>query len=184
VHRSQFIASRAALAVAAAISVAFGVQAAHPGGAAASWCFDDPVVQIGGSMVETTVGIAADPSVIAAHVHGATITYALPANALHSVVRYTSSPYFPERIVFTTSTATWIPGLPVPVKVTVAFQSDLTLPTQVINTAEPASQGAEQSPSQGTPFTMTSFGTTATPSVAVGLTPEFTSLFSLLHWSR
>lgn len=165
-HRSNFLGSRAVLAAAAALSVALGVQAALPGGAAASWCFDDPVIQIGDTMVETTVGVAADPAFIAAHVKGATITYYLPENVPHAKVRATLTPYFAETVVFKSNGLKVQKGQPIPVTITVSFQSDVALPAQMVNTAQSAAKGPQKQPAQGVPVGLTTFGTTTVNGVS------------------
>lgn len=148
-------------AVAIAASAAFAL--AHTAPTYASWCFDDPVVQVGNNFVQTTIGIDADPAYIRAHVRSATITYHLPSNVPAAKVLSTSTPYFPENVRFVSTGVPVSPGQPITVSVTVSFQTDLLgqlLLTRVDNTTQPASQGAQSGPSQGQSFTTTSPGLT------------------------
>lgn len=153
----------AALAVAASAALAFMLpQLAQP--ALASWCFDDPVVQVGNNYVETTIGIAAAPSYVKAHVRSATITYHLPSNLVSQARTIsTSTPYFAESVRFVSTGVPAKPGQPISVSVTIAFQTDLLgqiLISQVDNTTQPSSAGAPTQPDQGTSFTTRSYGLT------------------------
>jgi hypothetical protein len=153
----------AAAVVAAGAALAFLLPQLSQS-ALASWCFDDPVVQVGNNMVETTIGIAAAPGYVRAHVRSATITYHLPANLVSQAkVIYSTSPYFAESVRFVSNGTIAQPGQPIPVAVTVAFQTDLlgqVLFTQVNNTTQPAGWGAQTQPDQGTSFTTSSYGLT------------------------
>ena len=130
----------------------------------ASWCFDDPVVQVGNNYVETTIGIAAAPTYVKAHVRAATITYHLPSDLVSQAkVIYSTSPYFAESVRFVSTGVPTVPGQPIAVSVTVAFQTDLlgqVLFTQVDNTTQPTGWGAQTQPDQGTSFTTSSYGLT------------------------
>jgi hypothetical protein len=151
------------LLAAAAIVASAGFAMAHSSPTYASWCFDDPVVQVGNNFVQTTIGIDADPAYIRAHVRSATLTYHLPSNVPAAVVLSTSTPYFPESVKFVSTGIPVAPGQPIPVSVTVSFQTDLLgqlLLTRVDNTTQPDSQGAQTGPSQGQSFTTTTPGLT------------------------
>lgn len=153
----------AALAAAGAAALAFMLpQMTQP--ALASWCFDDPVIQVGNNYVETTIGIAAAPSYVKAHVRSATITYHLPSNLVAEARTIsTSTPYFAESVRFVSTGVPALPGQPIAVSVTVAFQTDLlgqVLISQVDNTTQPASAGAQTRPDQGASFTTRSYGLT------------------------
>lgn len=173
---SRLVRRPQTLLLAAAIGVAaLGLGAQHTPSAHAyeEWCFDDPVVQVGNNMVQTTIGIAGAPAYVRAHVHEATITYHLPSNVPAAKVIATDAPYFAEKVVFFSTGVPVLPGQPIPVLVTLSFQTDLVgqlLVSQVNNTTQPAAAGAQTAPSQGKPFTTSSYGLTLLNLTAGGFT--------------
>lgn len=139
-----------------------------------TWSFDDPVIQIGNEMVETTVGVYGDPAWVSAHVKSATITYHLPANVKAAKVRSTSAPYFAEFVQFVYDGAPVQPGQPVPVAVVVTFQTDAIgadAPAQMVNTVQSAARGPQTGPAQGNAVTVTTYGTIRSGLTASGLVP-------------
>lgn len=153
----------AALAIVLGGALLFKATSAH---AYEEWCFDDPVIQVGNTMVQTTVGVLGDPAYVRAHVKSATITYYLPQGVKHAKVLSTTTPYFAENVVFVTSSAkSSHDDLLTPISVSVSFNSDVSLPAQMINTVQSASKGPQKHADEGTPisaaFTTTSSGATA-----------------------
>ena len=140
-----------------------------------TWCFDDPVIQIGNEMVETTVGVYGDPAWVSTHVKSATITYHLPSNTKAAKVRSTSTPYFAENVQFAYDSAPIQPGQPVPVTVVVTFQTDAVgagAPAQMVNTVQSAAKGAQSAPAEGDAITVTTRGDTRSGLTASGLVPS------------
>jgi hypothetical protein len=140
-----------------------------------TWCFDDPVIQIGNEMVETTVGVYGDPAWVSTHVKSATITYHLPVNTKAAKVRSTSAPYFAEVVQFVYDGAPVQYGQPVPVTVVVTFQTDAIgagAPAQMVNTVQSATKGPQTGPAQGNAVTVTTYGDTRSGLTASGLVPS------------
>lgn len=132
------------------------------------WCFDDPVIQVGPYMLETTVGVLGDPTFVHAHVTSATITYYLPVGVHGEKVKSTTTPSFPEHVVFATSdVTTWKHNQPMPVTVTVSFVSNVPLQAQMVNTTQIATKGPQQAPKQGA-WVSTAFGSTSAGVSATG----------------
>lgn len=160
-----------AAAVAAGGVLFYGGQAR----AFESWCFDDPVVQVGNEMVQTTVGVWGDPGWVSAHVHAATITYHLPANVKGAKVKATTTPYFAENVVFVSDKPASLPGQPIVVDVSVSFATDAQgahALAQMVNTAQGKSKGPQNAPKQGLPFTLTTFGDATGGLSAAGIVPQ------------
>jgi hypothetical protein len=112
--------------------VAGGLLQAGTARADFSWCWDDPVVSIGGITLSTTIGVQADPSQLN-NGSSAWIVYAVPAGVSTALVSDTTT-YFKEHVSFTTSTVPWTPGQPIPVTVTLSFNQNNTFPAQMRTT--------------------------------------------------
>jgi hypothetical protein len=104
------------------------VAAAMPLPAAADiiWCWDDPVVLIGGRTVSISVGVYDDPLTVMRDVEVAHVTIIVP-NGVSTLLVASTNLYFPERVTFVKRGA-WTPGQPIPVTVTVTFEARRDLP--------------------------------------------------------
>ena len=90
------------------------------------WCWDDPVVLIGGHAVSISVGVYDDPLTVMDDVQAAHFTIVVP-NGVSTALVVSTNVYFPEHVRFERR-GTWTPGQPIPVKVTVRFDATQNLP--------------------------------------------------------
>jgi len=104
------------------------VAAATPSTASADlvWCWDDPVVLIGGHAVSISVGVHDDPLTVMHHVQAAHFTIVVP-NGVSTALVASTNLYFPEHIRFERR-GIWTPGQPIPVRVVVRFDATRDLP--------------------------------------------------------
>ena len=109
-----------------------GFLQVRPASADISWCFDDPVVNINGIVVNTVFGVQADAAQLNNGSH-AFVVYSLPAGVSAALISDTNS-YFKEHVSFVPSGAAWTPGQPVPVTVTLTFNQNHSFPAQMTNT--------------------------------------------------
>ncbi len=93
----------------------FGVASAR----ANDWCFDDPVLNIGGTQVSIIVGVDVDPSLAASVVRSASIVVSVPEGTDTSLL--SSSGPFPENVRIEKHGRQ--DGDATPVKVTVSFDA-------------------------------------------------------------
>ena len=135
------------LLVVLALSVVAVLQSPRRAAAEVTWCWDDPVVLINGTLVSINVGVYGDPLVVRSAVTLATIEIAVPAGVSTALVA-SSNLYFTERVVFV-SRGQWQPGQPVPVDVTVTFQATQDLPAALKITYPTGSIGASGSTAKG-----------------------------------
>lgn len=174
------------IAVAAAVLVGSAFTYLGHAQAFESWCFDDPVVQIGNEMVQTTVGVYGEPSWIRAHVQSATITYHLPSNVHGAKVKSTTTPYFAENVVFDYDEPAVPKGQPVSTSVSVTFKTDAVgarAMVQMVNTVQSAGKGPQTGPDQGAAFTVTTVGSASAGLTASGLVPQTSTTDADARWS-
>jgi hypothetical protein len=147
-----------------------GMGTAH---ASFGWCVGDPIVLVNGVQLQTYVGVYTDSSLVKSQVQGAVVTYAVPAGVTISLEMATS-PYFPEQVRFTTSTVAWTPGQPIPVTVSVQFQTTTSLQTELVNQATSTNYPSVYSTSGKTLSTTLSLSgsgvSTATTTLTTGTT--------------
>jgi hypothetical protein len=104
------------------------LAAATPAPASADviWCWDDPVVLIGGRPVSISVGVYDDPLTVMDDVQAAHFTIVVPHGVSTALVVSTNI-FFPEHVRFEREGA-WAPGQTIPVKVKVRFDATRDLP--------------------------------------------------------
>jgi hypothetical protein len=117
--------ARLLLALLGALLLCAGMVVHSPASAVAdeTWCWGDPVVQIGTSTISIIVGARGDPASLSANITAADIVIVVPRGVSTRVLSITN-PYFPEQVTFVTSGATWRGGpQPIPVSVVVRFHA-------------------------------------------------------------
>jgi hypothetical protein len=107
------------------------VAAATPPTASADviWCWDDPVVLIGGHAVSISVGVYDDPLTVMEDVRAAHFTIVVP-NGVSAAHVASTNLYFPEHVRFERR-GDWMPGQPIPVSVRVRFEATRELPAKL-----------------------------------------------------
>lgn len=91
--------------------------------ASVEWCFDDPIVDIGGRRVSITVGVRGEPAQVRQQVKTAKVVIYVPAGVRTRLIS-TTAVFFKEEVEFRAfDDVRWERGDPIPVLVQVTFEA-------------------------------------------------------------
>lgn len=91
--------------------------------ASVEWCFEDPIVEIGGQRVSITIAVQGEPAQVRQNVRRARVSIYVPDNVRTRLISQTNT-FFDEDVDFRTlDDVRWQAGDPIPVLVRVTFDS-------------------------------------------------------------
>ena len=106
--------------------------------AAEDWCWDDPIVEIGGKRVAIRTGVRGSRDEVEKHVDHVRVEIFTPRGVPTCLIAETEN-YFEERTLFRKAhkefrqrNDPWRPGDPIPVRVEVTFRATKTFPAAVV----------------------------------------------------
>jgi hypothetical protein len=122
----------AAVAVMCRISLAMLVAAAtlvapRAVAASADWCWDDPIVVIGGRSVSINIGVYGAPADVRRNVSAADVTIYVPAGTV-AFLSVSANRFFRENVEFVPVSGGALAGQPIPVTVVVTFRATKEMP--------------------------------------------------------
>ena len=95
--------------------------------ASVDWCWDDPVVVIGGRSVTIRIGVHGTPTEVRRNVRAANITIYVPEGTA-AALSVSTNVYFREHVTFVPVSGGVLVGKPIPVRVVVTFDALKQLP--------------------------------------------------------
>ncbi len=90
-------------------------------------------MSLNGIQLHTTVGVLGQANQVTRDISSTTIVYSVPASVSTQLVMVNNG-YLHSQVQFVTSGASWTPGQPIPVTVTVTMQAKRTFTTGMMNT--------------------------------------------------
>jgi hypothetical protein len=104
---------------------AAGSLQVRPAAAQATWCWDDPIIEVNGHRININIGVQGSPDLVARSVQHAHVTVYVPRGAEYRLIANTST-FFPESVDFVEVSR------PSQIGVTVDFTATRNLPAMMV----------------------------------------------------